>query len=63
MSLINTQVQPFKTTAYRNGEFFEVTARVGLTPAIQDLQVPEMAPAAPPVPFRQKMRRLARRFR
>lgn len=47
----------------RSREFFEVTARVGLTPAIQDLQVPEMAPAAPPVPFRQKMRRLARRFR
>jgi len=25
MSLINTEVQPFKTTAYRNGEFIEVT--------------------------------------
>ena len=25
MSLINTQVQPFKTTAYQNGEFVEIT--------------------------------------
>jgi len=25
MSLINTEVQPFKTTAYKNGEFVEVT--------------------------------------
>ena len=25
MSLINTQVQPFKTTAYQNGEFIEIT--------------------------------------
>ena len=25
MSLINTQVQPFKTTAYQNGEFIEVS--------------------------------------
>ena len=25
MSLINTQIQPFKATAYQNGKFFEVT--------------------------------------
>ena len=27
MSLINTQVQPFKATAYQNGEFIEVTEK------------------------------------
>ncbi|HST45566.1 MAG TPA: peroxiredoxin, partial [Luteimonas sp.] len=25
MSVINTQVKPFKATAYRNGEFVEVS--------------------------------------
>ena len=25
MSLINTQVQPFKTTAFQNGKFIEVS--------------------------------------
>ena len=27
MSLINTQVQPFKTQAFHNGKFVEVTER------------------------------------
>ena len=28
MSLINTQVQPFKANAFKNGQFIEVTERI-----------------------------------
>lgn len=47
----------------RSREFFAVAARAGLTPAIRDVVVPDAAPAAPPVPFQQKLRRLALRLR
>lgn len=49
----------------RRAEFFAVTARVGLMPALHDLDLPEAprpAPAAP-LPLRLRLRRLARRFR
>lgn len=47
----------------RRREFFVVAARAGLTPTVHEVAVPDAVPAAPPVPFRQKLRRLSRRFR
>lgn len=65
---LSPQVMQAMKTLYqqRSREFLAVTARAGLTPAIQDLPVPDealVAPVAPPVPFQQRLRRLARSLR
>lgn len=60
------RIQAMKALYHRRSrEFFAATARAGLTPAIQNVPVPEMAqPAAlKAVPLRQKLRRLAHSFR